>query len=98
MSKENKKPILNISELNGNLEDFNSVLICAIRYCLGRRTYMPSLVTSFIKINCENLLSKKTISIMKDDIASCSDYGNECDMKTWMEFYSWLKKEYEKVE
>ena len=30
-------------------DDFGVVLNCAIRYCLGRQTYMPSLVTEFIK-------------------------------------------------
>ena len=30
-------------------EDFETIFICAVRYCIGRQTYMPRLVQSQIR-------------------------------------------------
>lgn len=30
-------------------EDFGTILICAVRYSLGRQTYMPGLVQGYIR-------------------------------------------------
>lgn len=71
--------------------DFMSVLVCAVRYCLGRRTYMPSLVTGWIMKNCK--LDEKTIKIMLEDIDSQQarfGLGDPCDYATWTNFESWL--------
>ena len=48
-------------------EDFGVVLNCAIRYCLGRQTYMPSLVIDFIRPLLPHL-DNKTLSIIENDI------------------------------
>ena len=57
-------------------EDFCTILICAIRYCLGRQTYMPSLVTDFIRPLLP-FLDNKTLGIMEKDIRSAESYGDE---------------------
>lgn len=57
-----------------NDENFGSVLICAIRYAMGRKTYMPSVVVDFIKPLVKNLDSK-TLTVMANDIKSADD-GN----------------------
>lgn len=57
-------------------EDFCTILICAIRYCLGRRTYMPSLVTDIIRPLLPHL-DDKTLSVMRGDIKIAESYGNE---------------------
>lgn len=38
--------MIKISDQNN---DFGAVLICAVRYCIGRQTYMPGLVIDFIR-------------------------------------------------
>lgn len=30
------------------IDEFGAALVCAVRYCLGRMTYMPGLVTDWI--------------------------------------------------
>lgn len=55
-----------------NDENFGSILICAVRYALGRKTYMPSVVVEFIKPIVKNLDSK-TLNVMANDIKSADD-------------------------
>lgn len=80
-----------------NTRDFNNVLICAIRYCLGRQTYMPSLVMDFIRENKE-WLELNTVNIMLRDIKEFGEwndgkYGMECDTRDWLSFIGWLESE-----
>ena len=83
-------------------EDYWSVLICACRYCLGRMTYMPSIVTEWIMENCEGRMPEKTIYVMLQDIQKQREFGERfnrnslgdpCDVKTWEQFEEWLKEQ-----
>lgn len=47
-------------------ENFGTLAICAIRYCQGRQTYMPSLVQGILKPHLKEL-SDKDLSVMLDD-------------------------------
>lgn len=47
-------------------EHFGTLAICAIRYCQGRQTYMPSLVQGILKPHLKEL-SDKDLSVMLDD-------------------------------
>lgn len=47
-------------------EDFGTLCICALRYCQGRRTYMPSWVMEIVKPFLP-VLSDKDIDIIVDD-------------------------------
>ena len=49
-----------------NQDDFGTLCICAIRYCQGRRTYMPSLVQDIIRPHLSEL-NDKTIGVMVQD-------------------------------
>lgn len=56
-------------------DDFTCLIMAAVRYCMGRRTYMPSLVTSYIK----PLLSK-----VSNKLLYLIDYKYEsCDTEFW---------------
>ena len=54
-------------------EDFGSVLICAVRYAIGRRTYMPKLVVDFITPLVPELTTK-TLWVLKADINDREKY------------------------
>lgn len=73
--------------------DFGAVLICAVRYCIGRQTYMPELVINFTR----PLLSKlddKTLYVMARDIAEADNLGNaEIDTPMWAAFLGEIEKE-----
>ena len=72
---------------------FECLLISAVRYCIGRRTYMPEAVTVWIMGNCKGKLSKKTVSVMIRDIDEAHGLGDKCDVETWMRFRKWLTEQ-----
>lgn len=47
-------------------QDFGTVCICALRYAMGRETYMPSLVRDFVR-PLLNRLPDKTLAVMIND-------------------------------
>lgn len=73
-------------------EDFGTLCICALRYCHGRRTYMPSLVQGIVGAHLKEL-SNKDIGVMVYD----ADYRNGLDIRLYGETeQEWLTFE-EKV-
>jgi len=70
-------------DLNSN--DFGTVINCAIRYCLGRRTYMPGVVCDYVRPLLPHL-NQRTVACMERDIRECQNYGDECDVQTWTDF------------
>lgn len=78
----------------GQSDFFGAVLICAVRYCIGRATYMPGLVTGWIMEHCGGMLTGKTLAVMVRDIDEAGRRGGlgmDCDVRTWMSFREWLK-------
>ena len=77
------------------IDFFGAVLTCAVRYCIGRKTYMPGLVTDWIMEHCHGLLTGKTLFVMKCDIdeaESRNGLGMDCDVETWKRFRAWLEE------
>lgn len=73
--------------------DFGTICICAVRYALGRETYMPSLVQQFIHRNL-NLIDGYSLAVMVRDVKDAPSYGNETiDKPGWMNFLAVLEKE-----
>lgn len=82
--------------LSPDIDEFGAVLICAVRYCLGRMTYMPGLVTDWIMSHCGGMLTSKTLYVMRKDIeeAKAEDrLGMDMDKQTWEKFLRWVKEE-----
>ena len=86
-------------------DNLYNVAICAVRYALGRRTYMPGLVTDWIKSNFTRKIPKGTCEIMLRDIqeqremgerANYESLGDPCDVRTWEKFEAWLYEELKK--
>ncbi len=82
-------------------DDFGAVCNCAVRYCLGRRSYMPSLVCGYI-IPLLPELTDKTLDCFERDIAERKRngfyFGDSYDYKTWDAFYKAVCKEIERRE
>lgn len=73
--------------------DFGFVCVCAVRYCLGRRTYAPGTVMGFIRPLLPRLDSK-TLYVMARDIAEADNLGDaEIDAPMWAEFLTEIEKE-----
>ena len=73
-------------ELSDNLE---LMLNCAMRYAMGRRTYIVSTFCDYVKSIMKDL-SLITLERMEQDFDDFAKYenswGDECDRETWMRF------------
>ena len=85
----------NMLEINPQDSDFGLVLNCAVRYAIGRRTYVPSSVISFITPMLPKL-DNRTIHCFDQDIVDAKysgGYGDECDERDWLAFHEAVKAE-----
>ena len=81
-----------------NLDDFELILSSAIRYSLGRQTYLPSVVIRFVRPLLPQLSELALRNIIKD-IEKVSSYGNETiDKPEWMRFLTDVQFEISKRE
>ena len=81
-------------------EDFGTLCICALRYCHGRRTYMPSLVQGIARSHFKDL-PEKSLKVIADDNeyqARFDLWGDACDRHSWLDFYADLKAFMERSE
>ena len=77
-----------------NQEDFGTLCVCALRYCHGRRTYMPSLVQSIVMAHFDDL-SDRDLKVIAEDEQYQSDmnlFGDMCDKVDWKNFYQILRE------
>lgn len=76
-------------------ENFQEILVSAVRYALGRMTYIVGLTVDYITPMIRNL-DLKYINIMIDDITYQGEYygyGMEMDGKDWMRLLAGFKAE-----
>ena len=77
-------------------ENFEIILVCAVRYCIGRQTYMPRLVQRLITPMFPELESG-TLIVMRKDIRDAGYWGDEkIDKPGWMQFLADIEAELEK--
>ena len=63
-------------------DNFGAVLNCAVRYAIGRQSYMPRLVQDFIRPLLPEL-SNKTLGVMANDIKCANGYAGVPECKPW---------------
>lgn len=79
-------------------DDFGAVCNCAVRYCLGRRSYMISLVCGYITPLLPEL-TDTTLGCFERDIAErkrTGFFGDSYDYETWKAFYKAVCNEIER--
>ena len=75
---------------------FNQMMISAVRYALGRQTYIVSDTTSYIAQLAPNL-NDQTVACMERDIRTAYSYGDEnIDKPHWMRLLLVLQEELNK--
>lgn len=77
-------------------EDFGTILICAVRYSIGRRSYMPGLVQDYIRPILPSL-DKKTLSVIQRDIEEAAHRPGglgdaRIDWPGWISFLEAVKE------
>ena len=86
-----KKPIIDPTD-----DDFGAMLNWAVRYCLGRMTYAPSMTIQFITPLIP-YLSDKTLWCFDRDIEERQkmglSFGMDFDERDWMIFWEKVKAE-----
>lgn len=75
--------------------DFGAILNCAVRYCIGRHTYMPHLVMDYITPLLP-ALDDRTLYVMEKDIDECKNYGADFDAVRWAAFLHAVRQEMRK--
>lgn len=78
--------------------DLKDILICALRYALGRKTYITSLVADYIMEHKE-LIDDRVKQVMLKDLEwyfhlweAGKQIDDKCDYETWYHFKKWLEK------
>lgn len=65
-----------------NKDDLNFLILCSLRYCLGRRTYAPDYFREILFKNLDKL-TDNTKEIIIQEISDCDDFGSDCDRAVW---------------
>lgn len=82
--------------INISQTDFGTLCICALRYCQGRQTYMPSLVQEIVGAHLDEL-SDRDITVMVNDCdfqESMNLYGDErIDKPGWLKWRDKVREE-----
>lgn len=67
------------------MTDYEHIVISAVRYALGRKTYIVELTVNYILKEIEDdKLPDRCLSIIAEDIRNAEDYGMYCDKQCWM--------------
>ena len=81
-----------MSKLDPHDDNVGAVLECAVRYTLGRKTYMVSVVTGVIKSVVPDL-SNKTLLLMEREIVKHERFFDSTDRKEWINLRDTLRQE-----
>lgn len=83
-------------------KDFEQMIISAVRYAFGRRTYIVSATTDYVGFLLPNL-SDWCLAILNRDytenaalaerLGSYGTFGDQCDKDKWFEFAKKLRAE-----
>jgi len=65
------------------MNDHELIMLSAVRYSLGRMTYIVKVTVDYILDNLDGT-SDKFRHNLRRDIEECKDYGMDCDKKKWM--------------
>ena len=80
-------------------QDFGTMCVCALRYAMGRETYMPSLVRDFVRPLLPQICDKSLVVMLQDcDFQERYDvYGDDrIDKPGWVRWKQELQAEKER--
>lgn len=78
--------------------DLKDIVCCSLRYALGRRTYITSLISDYIMEHSE-LVDSRVKQVLLRDLEwyfhlweTGKQIDDKCDYETWYHFKKWLEK------
>ena len=73
--------------------DEETVILCAMRYSVGRMTYMPELVADYIRDNWKYVSNKQQfLRDLEREMESSGSLGMECDENTWKSLLQFMQE------
>ena len=78
------------SEMIEMITDYEHMLISAVRYAIGRRTYIVEITVNYILSELPKL-SDSCKQVMIHDIENAYSLGDDCDRQDWMRLLKELK-------
>lgn len=82
--------------------DFSTLAICAVRYSLGRQSYMPALVCEIIKKHIDEIDSSSLLVLQRDvrEYLTTDGYTHSfSDIKdTWNKFLRFIEEKIDEAE
>lgn len=67
------------------MSDYEHIVISAVRYALGRCTYIVELTVNYVLQEIEDdKLSDRCLYVIREDISNAKNYGMDCDKKDWI--------------
>lgn len=87
--KNAREAYAKMCEKEDRMNDYEQMILSAVRYALGRRTYIVQTATKYV-INHMDEFSDACLSIMQKDIKNQYMFlqlGDSCDEKVWGELY-----------
>ena len=77
------------------MSDYENILISAVRYALGRCTYIVNLTVNYVIKDIEDKkLSNKCLCVMLSDIQHTKYLGMDCDKKDWKRLENKIEEEF----
>lgn len=75
------------------MTNYEHIVISAVRYALGKKTYMVGLTVNYILEEIEyDKLSDECLIIIRRDIKNAEDYGMEYDRKQWIKLLNRIEE------
>lgn len=75
------------------MTDYEHIVISAVRYALGRMTYIVNTTVEYVLKDIEeNKLSKFCLVVMLRDIKTADDLGMDCDKEQWQKLVSKIEE------
>ena len=75
------------------MSDYEHIIISAVRYALGRMTYIVELTVNYILEEIENdQLSDSCLDVIRRDIKEAQNYGMDCDKAHWIKLLNRIEE------
>ena len=75
------------------MTEYEHIVISAVRYALGRMTYIVELTVNYILQEIEeDKLADSCLNVIRNDIKSSRDYGMDCDKEQWIKLLNRIEE------
>ena len=75
------------------MTDYEHIVISAVRYALGRMTYIVELTANYVLEEIENdQLSDRCLDVIRIDIKEAKNYGMDCDKAHWLKLLNRIEE------